>query len=360
MVPVYTDSRRFLQFVVDGQVYQFRALCFGLSTALQVFTRVMASVSLILHRMGIRLLRYLNDWLLLASSHQETLQARDTILSLCHRLGIVISPQKSVLEPCQTATYLGMVIVSPSLRAFPSPERVATLLAQIEEFLSSRGQSMVSWRSLLGCLSSLCHLVPSGRLRMRSLQLLLHQQWDFVDESVVLQVSQEIASDFAWWSDANHLLSGVSLVPFQPDVLFWSNASDQGGGANLLDRFVSGQWSPEEVHLSINLRELRAIRLGLHHFAPSLRGSTVGVFVDNTTALAYLRRQGGTFSPALNREAPALLGRVPPDSPCPPVYHGVQEHCRRFPRSPGPDHRVRMDVGSGAGVGSSALLAGDD
>ena len=84
----------------------------------------MAPVSLILHRIGVRLLHYLDDWPLLASSHQEALQVRDTVLSLCHRLGIVVNPQKSVLEPYQTATYLGMVIVSPTLRAFPSPERV--------------------------------------------------------------------------------------------------------------------------------------------------------------------------------------------------------------------------------------------
>ena len=36
-VPVHPDSRRFLRFVADGQVYQFKALCFGLSTAPQVF-----------------------------------------------------------------------------------------------------------------------------------------------------------------------------------------------------------------------------------------------------------------------------------------------------------------------------------
>ena len=44
-VPVHPDSRRFLRFVAQGQVYQFSALCFGLSTAPQVFSRVMAPVS---------------------------------------------------------------------------------------------------------------------------------------------------------------------------------------------------------------------------------------------------------------------------------------------------------------------------
>ena len=54
-VPIHPDSRKFLRFVALERVYQFRALCFGLSTAAQVFTRVMAPVSSILHGMGIRL-----------------------------------------------------------------------------------------------------------------------------------------------------------------------------------------------------------------------------------------------------------------------------------------------------------------
>ena len=44
-VPVHPASRPFLRFVFRDTVYQFKALCFGLSTAPQVFTRVMAPVS---------------------------------------------------------------------------------------------------------------------------------------------------------------------------------------------------------------------------------------------------------------------------------------------------------------------------
>ena len=43
-IPVHPESCRFLRFVAQGQVYQFTALCFGLSTAPQVFSRVMALV----------------------------------------------------------------------------------------------------------------------------------------------------------------------------------------------------------------------------------------------------------------------------------------------------------------------------
>ena len=70
-VPMHPDSRKFLRFMVGGKVYQFKVLCFGLSTAPQVFSRVMAPVSAILHRMGVRLRQYLDDWLLQASSREQ-------------------------------------------------------------------------------------------------------------------------------------------------------------------------------------------------------------------------------------------------------------------------------------------------
>ena len=44
-IPVHPSSRKILCFVSNDTVYQFKALCFGLSTAPQVFTRVFAAVS---------------------------------------------------------------------------------------------------------------------------------------------------------------------------------------------------------------------------------------------------------------------------------------------------------------------------
>ena len=72
---IHRSSRKLLRFTSEGTVYQFRSLCFGLSTAPQVFTRVFAAVSAWAHSHGIRLLRYLDDWLVLASSEREAKQA---------------------------------------------------------------------------------------------------------------------------------------------------------------------------------------------------------------------------------------------------------------------------------------------
>ena len=107
-VPVHLESRKYLCFVAFSKVFQFKVLCFGLSTAPQVFTRVMAPVSAILHHLGVQILRFL------ASSRVEALQARDLVLNLRHDLGIIINYEKSHLSPSQTSSYLGMIIKSPT------------------------------------------------------------------------------------------------------------------------------------------------------------------------------------------------------------------------------------------------------
>ena len=180
-VPVHPESRRFLRFVAHGRAYQLKALCFGLSTATQVFTRVMAPVSTILHSLGMR--RYLDDWLVQSSSREGLLRDLTVVLSLCRELGIVINPEKSNFTPSRVVQYLGVVIDARTFVVSPSPDRVSRLLSTAGEFLRSAAPPASLWQSLLGMLSSLSHLVPGGRLWMWSLQICLHRSWDRLVQS---------------------------------------------------------------------------------------------------------------------------------------------------------------------------------
>ena len=274
-----------------------KALCFGLSTAPQVFTRVMAPVSAILHSMGIRMRRYLNDWLVQSSSRESLLRDLQIVLQLCHELGIVVNPQKSNL----------VVIDSTSFRASPSQEHISRLQSTAVEFQSSASPPASLWLSLLGVLSSLAHLVPGGRLRMRSLQLCLHRSWNRQDLEAPVSASVECLRNLQWWLHIPRLSLGVSLCQVSPDLHFWSDASDVGWGAHLDRQLASGLWDSHQAALSINARELLAVKLGLHQFQSSLQGRTVAVFCDNTTAVAYLRKEGGTRSPLLNTLAQEIL-----------------------------------------------------
>ena len=173
-IPIHGSSRKLLRFMSEGTVYQFKALCFGLSTAPQVFTRVFAAVSAWAHSRGIRLLRYLDDWLVLSSSEKKARRSIRELLSLCHTLGIVINKKKSDLVPSQSAKYLGMTIDTSAGKVFPSLARVEKFLMVAERFCSMQSPPAQLWQVIL---ASLERLVPHGRLRMHSLQWHLKTQW---------------------------------------------------------------------------------------------------------------------------------------------------------------------------------------
>ena len=299
-VPMHPESLKFLRFVACGKVYQFKVLCFGLSTVPQVFNRVMAPVSVFLHRTGIRLRRYLDDWLIQASSQEQVLLALETVLQLCSSLGIVVNWEKSLLIPTQRMFYLGVLLDSISFRASPALKRVEKLLSIGDIFLSCEKQPVSSWLELLGVLASMIQLVLGGRLRMRSLQFTLRRSWDQVDQTALVLWTPEIRTDLEWWLDRERLVLGVALDQVSPQLDLWSDASDVGLGAHLGEDVISSQWAPEELDFSINARELLALERALHCFASQIRDSSVAIFADNSTAIAYLRNQGGTRSLLLN------------------------------------------------------------
>ena len=303
-VPIHPESRRYLRFTMGGVPYQFRVLCFGLTTAPQVFTRLMAPISAILHRYGIRMLRYLDDWLILTESRTTCIRARDRLLHLCEELGLQVNLRKSSLVPSQDMTYLGMQILSVRFVAKPTETRVVNLLNIIEEFLSSPDPPAALWRRLLGHLSSLTLLVKGGMLRMRSLQLRLRSKWNFRDDCLRISWDPLCQEDLLWWSWAIQQLEGVDLSLPVPDLSFYSDASDVCWGAIVGEHQVSGVWTPSQREVSINLREMMAVQNGLLQFSSFLRGKTIALFCDNVT---YLRRSGGTRSQVLFLKAREIL-----------------------------------------------------
>ena len=145
---------------------------------------------------------------------------------------------------------------------------------------------------------------------MRALQIHLNLCWDRMSmpRDAPVPHSPALLRDLDWWSREEHLLQGQPLEGVTtPDLLLHSDASFDGWGVSLLDLHAAGTWSDEEREASINLLELRAIRLGLQHFSHTLQGRSVGLLSDNTSAIAYIKKEGGTRSPKLNAEVQCIL-----------------------------------------------------
>ena len=93
--------------------------------------------------------------------------------------------------------------------------------------------------------------------------------------------------------------TGVLLHLPDPSLFFFTDASLKGWGASWKDHQISGLWSPPDSQRHINWLELKAIRLALLQWGPQWRHQTVRVYCDNSTAVAYIRKQGGTRSQPL-------------------------------------------------------------
>ena len=70
---------------------------------------------------------------------------------------------------------------------------------------------------------------------------------------------------------------GVDLSLPVPDLSIYSDASDVGWGAMVVEHQVSGVWTPSQRELSINLREMMAVQKGLFEFSLLLRGKTIAL-----------------------------------------------------------------------------------
>ena len=113
---------------------------------------------------------------------------------------------------------------------------------------------------------------------MRSLQLSLRHQWDFMNQEAVVAWEDSSLRDLQWWSDMGELTPEVSLAVPLPDLFLYTDASDQGWGAVLGDQRVSGLWSLEESSLSINHRELMAILLAVRSFLHMIKDRAVALY----------------------------------------------------------------------------------
>ena len=82
-IPIHGSSRKLLRFMSEGTVYQFKALCFGpVDCSPGLYQSLRGGVGLGSAR-GIRLLRYLDDWLVLSSSEKKAKESIRELLSLC-------------------------------------------------------------------------------------------------------------------------------------------------------------------------------------------------------------------------------------------------------------------------------------
>ena len=297
---VHVNIRKYFRFVVAGTVYQFRVLPFGLSTAPREFTKTLAPVVHLLRSRGIQVHAYLDDWIIRASSKELSLLHTQQVLQLLQSLGWTINWDKSMWQPTRILDFLGLHFNLEQALISPPDSFLPTLTEVLSRLSPSTVMSARKVSSIISRLSHFAPFITNGRLHLRFLQLWFKDQWTQHRQSwdTPVKLDSEFLSYLRWFLHPS-VMTGVLLRLPDPSLFFFTDASLKGWGASWQTQQLSGVWSQQESRCHINWLELEAIRLALLHWGLQWSHQTVQVYCDNSTAVAYIRKQGGTHSKAL-------------------------------------------------------------
>ncbi len=133
-IQIASHPRQFLRFTFEGVAYQYKVLPFGLSLATCTFTWRMDAAHSPLRQMGIRILNYLDDCLILTHSQVVLTSHKTLLLSHLGCLGLRVNFAKSILLPSQRVSFLGTVINSVQMTTTVSAERATTIQRHTASF----------------------------------------------------------------------------------------------------------------------------------------------------------------------------------------------------------------------------------
>ncbi len=213
-IQIAPHHRRFLRFAFENTAYQYSVLPFGLALAPRTFSKCVDAALSPLRAGGMRILNYLDDWLILAQSRDTLLSHIDSLLIHLESLGLCVNRRKSILAPSQSILYLGVCMDSLEMRARLSRERVAAILSYLRHFREGSSVHLKEFQRLLGLMASasaVCHL---GLLHMRPLQLWLKTRvpWTaWTSGRLSIAVTRGCIEALAPWRNPNFFSRGVPL-----------------------------------------------------------------------------------------------------------------------------------------------------
>ncbi len=238
-----------LRFAFERRAYQYKALPFGLSLSPRVFTKVVVADLVPLREAGIRILNYLDDWLILAQSRALLLEHRDMVLSHLSQLGLQVN-WKRANSPTQRISFLCMELDSVNLTARLSIESDQSMLRYLESFQRKRVVQLKHFQRLLGHLASAATVTPLGLLHMRPLQRWLHDRvprWAWRHGTYRVSVTPSCRHTFSPWSDLAFLHAGVPLEQVSRHVVVSTDPSTTGWGAMCKGHAAVGLWTGHQL-----------------------------------------------------------------------------------------------------------------
>ncbi|XP_015113976.1 uncharacterized protein LOC107039051 [Diachasma alloeum] len=288
-VLIAESHRQFVLLVYNEELLQMTSLPCSLSSAPHTFAMISNWVAEIFRLRGMRVIVYLDDFLLACQSHSRLVSQTQGTVDLLTHLGWIVNLDKCSLSSNQRTDFLGFTW-DTQLNQVSLPEKG---ISQIETIISSlrlsRKASLKQTQCLLDSLNFANFAVHRGRLHCRHTQRFL-TEFRQKRQRKTLQIPRSVDSELGWCLSAMKSSSDLHKRKIMDSLT--TDGVGTGWGAQLNSTLISGDWSEYQKRWHSNRKEMFAVYAVIKQESESLRGSHILQQTESRTLSTYVRKEG--------------------------------------------------------------------
>ena len=262
--------------------------------------------------MGIRIIIYIDDILILSSSFAQCLLDAQFVVDLLESLGFMIKAKKSVTTPSQSFFYLGYLWNTLDMTCSLPPEKLENIKFYCQEVLKSQFFPLSLLLTLNGIILSARPAVPLARAMARGLQEMILNtytaKFKFSTKKIV-SLTAWAKENVIWWLDLTQEECVMSLrtAPIWKSIRLATDSSDLEWGSILSGLEMSDMWDETDIKRIIAHKEWLAFDISVRANLAYLSGKLVTWHVDNQNARLAFINQGTARDLWLCRKVVELL-----------------------------------------------------
>ena len=303
-VAIHENYQKYLKFSWNGKLFNFTCLPNGLACAPRLFTKLLKPAYSSLRSNGYLSVSYIDDCYLQGNTWQSCIANVIATVKMFTSLGFLVHPDKSMFEPSHHITFLGFTLNSEEMTVSPTEIKAKSIAEAIKAFLLKKTHTIRELAEIIGKLVAVFPGCLYGPLHYRQIEgekisALKAAKGDY---NAKITISSATKLELKWWIMNITLAKRPISIP-KHEILIKSDASLMGWGAVHDNQSTGGRWSDTEKEQHINALETKAAQFALQTFCDKVKNKHIRILIDNTTAVAYINKMGGSHSTNCNNIA---------------------------------------------------------
>ena len=226
-IPIKKYFQSFLGILFGGNYYQFAVLPFGLSAAPAIFTGILGYPIKLAKENGINCMAYLDDIIIWADTSAKCRKDGIVLMNLLHKLGFQVHPEKSILEPSQSITWLGVEWNGKNGTARYPEEASENVALMTKNLITKKSSSRREMESLLGKMAFIAQINPEAQIKKKMLGPPL-RSWFGKERDKRKRLGNRVLNLALWWTSPKNISKWhIFRRPTQQGWI-WTDASLTG------------------------------------------------------------------------------------------------------------------------------------